>query len=153
MLMAWSFSTALPELRKMNSLGIFISILPANTAILRNYSPALHSHPTSSSVWVEGLLSRLWVRGSSGLTKRHTSSSAALRPPLRGQQSKPSPSAFFLICNNKTRPEWEEDGKLKGKWSKSRLLPRAACQRALLLRHTQIHIFHAVLAYCIFNFD
>ena len=36
---------------------------------------------------------------------------------------------------------------------------RAACslgQRAsklMMLRHTQIHIFHAVLAYCIFNFD
>lgn len=142
--MVWLFSTALPELRKMNSLGIFISILPENTAILRNYSPALHSHPTSSSVWVKGLLSWLWVRGSSGLTKRHTNSSAALGPPPRGQQSKPSPSAFILICNNKTRPEWEDDGKLKGKWSKSCLLPRAACQRAHVAEtHTDPHLPHS----------
>lgn len=126
----------------MNSLGIFISILPANTAILRNYSPALHSHPATSSVWVEGLLSQLWVRGSSGLTKRHSSSSAALDPDRpRGQQSKPSPSAFILICNNKTRPEWEDDGKLKGKWSKSCPLPRAVCQRARVAEtHTDPHL-------------
>ena len=141
MLMAWSFLTALLELRKMNSLGIFISILPANTAILGNYSPVLHSYPTSSLVWVEGLVSRLWVRGSSGLTKRYTSSSAALGPQPCGQWIEPSPSAFILICNNKTRSEREDDGKLKGKWSKSLLLPWAACQQARDAEtHTDPHL-------------